>query len=286
MKFSFLTYQFCRFPLEYCFKMAQSCGFNGVEVWGARPHAYTYDMDRDATAAVNSWKKRYGVEVSMFTPEILAYPYSLVSRSAKEYKETVSYLLSSVETAAAIGAPYMQITAPHPGYGVNKSEVWAQLVNGVGQLSRRAQQLGVTVLMESLSPSEGNLITTAWDLRRLIDDVGSPALKGMLDLVPPVIANEPFGEYFDVLGPDMAYVHLCNSDGATEYHSQLNDAKGVIPMQAMFAVLLRHGYNGWCSIELLAPYFKDPELYLVQSAQYLAQVCQNLGIQHGLGHNL
>lgn len=40
MKFSFLTYQFARYPLEYCFYMAKEYGFNGVEVWGARPHAY------------------------------------------------------------------------------------------------------------------------------------------------------------------------------------------------------------------------------------------------------
>jgi hypothetical protein len=30
MKFSFLTYQFCRFPLEYSFKMAKYYGFDGI----------------------------------------------------------------------------------------------------------------------------------------------------------------------------------------------------------------------------------------------------------------
>ena len=278
MKFSFLSYQFCRFPLEYCFEMAQKHGFDGVEVWGARPHAYAYDMDRDAVGAVNGWKKRYGVEVSMFTPEILAYPYSLVSRSGKEFEETVAYLTRSVEVAAGIGARYMQITAPHPGYRIDRKAVWNQLVEGVGRLCDRAAGLGVDVLMESLTPSEGNLITTAGDLKALIDEVGSPALKGMLDLVPPVVANEPFSEYFWALGDRMAYVHLCNSDGATEYHSQLDDAGGVIPMEELFLLLKRQGYDGWCSLELLAPYFKDPELYLIQAARVLERICASLGI--------
>ena len=77
MKFSFLTYQFCRFGLEHSFKMAQEYGFEGVEVWGGRPHAYAHDMGREEIQAILGWKKQYGVEISMFTPEILAYPYSI-----------------------------------------------------------------------------------------------------------------------------------------------------------------------------------------------------------------
>ena len=68
MKFSFLTYQFARYPLEYCFYMAKEYGFNGIEVWGARPHAYAYDMDNTMIRQVIDWKKKYGIEISMFTP--------------------------------------------------------------------------------------------------------------------------------------------------------------------------------------------------------------------------
>ena len=118
MKFSFLTYQFCRFGLEHSFKMAQEYGFEGVEVWGGRPHAYAHDMGREEIQAILGWKKQYGVEISMFTPEILAYPYSLTSSMEKERRETIEYLLESVETAARLGTDKMQITAKHPGYGV------------------------------------------------------------------------------------------------------------------------------------------------------------------------
>ena len=59
MKFSFLTYQFCRFGLEHSFKMAQEYGFEGVEVWGGRPHAYAHDMGREEIQAILGWKKQY-----------------------------------------------------------------------------------------------------------------------------------------------------------------------------------------------------------------------------------
>ncbi|MCC8110068.1 MAG: TIM barrel protein, partial [Planctomycetes bacterium] len=133
--------------------------------------------------------------------------------------------------------------------------------------------------------SEGNLITTAADLKRLIDHVGSPALKGMLDVVPPVIANEPFDEYFWALRDRMAYVHLCNSDGVSEYHAQLDATGGVIPLRELFILLKNRRYDGWCSMELLAPYFKDPELYLVESARSLAGICRDVGIEVNLLKN-
>ena len=281
MKFAFLTYQFARYPLEYCFRMAKEYGFEGVEVWGARPHAYAPDMDREAVNAVLGWKKQYGIEVSMFTPEILAYPYSLVSASQKERRETIDYLIRSVETAAAIGTDKMQITAKHPGYGRDREEVWDMLTEGVGALCRRAEQVGVDVIMESLSPSEGNVITTADDIAALQRRVGSHALCTMIDVVPPFIANEPYSEYFDKLGDTMRYVHICNGDGATEFHMQLDDPAGVIPLTDFFRVLKRNHYDGWCSTELLAPYFRDPELYLSQSGRAIRRICGESGIIRG-----
>ena len=279
MRFSFLTYQFCRFPLEYSFKMAKEYGFEGVEVWGARPHAYAYDVDKEYIGNINEWKKKYGVEISMFTPEILAYPYSFTSRMAKERKETLDYLIKSVEVAAAIGTDKMQITAPHPGYGINRKEVWSNLVENVAALAKRGEEVGVDIIIESLSPSEGNLITTADDLLDLFEEVGSPALKSMIDVVPPIIANEPFSEYFDKLKDKMVYIHICNSDGVTEFHMQLDDPRGVIPITDMFTVFQRKEYKGWCSLELLAPYFKDPELYLAQAARVINTVCKELNIE-------
>jgi len=160
MKFSFLTYQFCRFGLEHSFKMAQEYGFEGVEVWGGRPHAYAHDMGREEIQAILGWKKQYGVEISMFTPEILAYPYSLTSSMEKECRETIEYLLKSVlrteclqkggEPAARLGTDKMQITAKHPGYGVKRETVWGYLEEGTSILCRRAGELGVDIILESL----------------------------------------------------------------------------------------------------------------------------------------
>lgn len=281
MRFSFLTYQFARYPLEICFQMAKEYGFEGLEIWGARPHAYAWDMEVQNIRQITNWKKHYGIEVSMYTPELLAYPYNLVSADVRERKETVAYLKRSVEVAAAIGTDKMQITMKHPGYGRNRKEIWKLMEDGLREICFKAAEQNVDIILESLTPSEGNMITCVDDIAEIQERVHSSALCTMIDVVPPFIANEPYSEYFDKLNGTMKYVHICNSDGKTEFHSQLNDSYGTIPLHDFFRILRRNQYDGWCSLELLAPYFREPELYLSQAAGTIHDICEKLQIMRG-----
>ena len=52
MKYSFLTYLFCRFPLEHSFQMAQYYGFDGIEICGSLPHANAYDKDVESVMII------------------------------------------------------------------------------------------------------------------------------------------------------------------------------------------------------------------------------------------
>ena len=181
-----------------------------------------------------------------------------------------------------MGTDRIQITAPHPGYMVDKDEAWEHLVYGLTKISERAGELGVRVIIEHLSYSEGgNLLTTADDLVKIIKDVDRPALCSMIDVVPPFLANEPYSEYFEKLGDKMIYLHLCNNDGVTEVHTPLDDPNGVLPLKDFFKVVKRYGYNDWASIELLTPYWRDPEMYLAGSLEYLEKLLREVGIDRG-----
>jgi len=278
MKFSFLTYLFYRYPLEYCFEIAKRYGFEGIEIWGGRPHAYAYDLNNHRIDDINKWKNKYNLEISMFTPEVLAYPYSLTSRLEEERRDTVDYLLKSVEVTALIGANKMQVVADHPGYHRSHKEVWNNLIENLKRICDKAEEMNVEIVIEAFTPSEGNLITKAEDLYRLLEEIESTSLKAMIDVVPPVVANEPFSEYFNRLKDKIAYIHFSNSDGVTEQHILLDDPKGVIPAKEMFSIFKNYGYNGWCSLELLVPYFKDPELYLLQTVNLVNKICNEIGI--------
>lgn len=270
MNLAFLSLQFCRYPLERCFEMAAHYGYQGVELWGARPHAYPGDMDAAAVRQINQLKKKYGVEVPMYTPELLAYPYNLVSPNERERDETVAYLKEAVRVCAAMECPGMLLTAGHPGYGRSADEVWRDLIFGLREVAGTAKTAGIQLCMESLGPDTSPVISRSDDLLRLIQDVDMPCFGAMLDMAIPPLVGEPFSEYFEKLRGHTKYVHLCGCDGVYETHLQPTD--GTIPFEDFFAILDRCGYAGWCSVEVLEPYYRDPELYLAQSRRFLRQV--------------
>ena len=267
MQLSFLSYLFRRFPLEYSFAAAGRYGFDGVEIWGARPHAYPPDLDAGEIADIRRAARENRVRISAYTPELSAYPYNLVSPLEKEREETQQYLARALEIAAELEAERVLFTLPHPGYAARREKVLAEAVQRLKQLSDLAQRLGVKLMLETLSPSESSLITTADEAQDLLEQVASDAMTVMLDLVPPTIANEPLASYLDRFAGRLDYVHVCNSDGASEFHAELG--QGVLPLQDVFDVLQRHGFDGWYSIELLSPYFRDPELYLANSKRLM-----------------
>ena len=82
------------------------------------------------------------MEISAYTPEILAYPYNLASPNPKERTETKDYLLCSLEVAAAIGTGRMLMTIPHPGYRVGKREARNLVLEPLRQICMRAEVLG------------------------------------------------------------------------------------------------------------------------------------------------
>ena len=52
MKFGCFSLDFRRFPLEHAFAAAQKYGFDGLEIWGGRPHAYPQDVTSELAAQV------------------------------------------------------------------------------------------------------------------------------------------------------------------------------------------------------------------------------------------
>ena len=147
MQLSFLSYLFRRFPLEYSFAAAGRYGFDGVEIWGARPHAYPPDLDAGEIADIRRAARENRVRISAYTPELLAYPYNLVSPLEKEREETQRYLARALEIAAELEAERVLFTLPHPGYAARREKVLAEAVQRLKQLrkDRRPRQIAADV---------------------------------------------------------------------------------------------------------------------------------------------
>jgi protein FrlC len=276
MKFGFISLDFRRYPLEFCFQMAQRYGFDGLEIWAGRPHAFPGDMDPGAIAEINDWKKKYGVEVPMYTANVLGGNYRITATKGKERQEAVELYKRHIDVAKAIKAPAVLVVADHPGYMIDPYEAWEALADSMMQLCDYAEGTGVKVVIEPLTPMESPLICTADDCVRLFRDVGHDNLEAMMDVVPPVVCHEPFSEYFVKLGKRMNYIHICNTDGRSDAHTRLEE--GVIPIRDMFAVFKNWDYGGYVTAELYSEGYHDPELFLSNTARILGSIRDELSI--------
>ena len=278
MKLSFLSMAYSRYSLSKAFSEAERLGMDGIEVWGGRPHAYVYDCDDMMINEINRMSRDTGVPVCAYTPENCVYPYNLCSQSEKERRETVEYYKLALDVAAQIGAKLIQITPGDPGYEGNERDDWRHLVEGMQEVCAHAEKVGVDVVMESLSPYESLIITTADDLQRLINDVPSPRMYGMLDCVNPLVMQESYSNYFEKLGDKMGHIHLTDGNGIS--HAHMVVGTGEVVFEELLLMIERYKYDRYCSIELGGDSAHgDPEFYMSLSVRRIREMMKRLGIQ-------
>ena len=278
MKVALLSLAMQRYKLPKIFEVAGYYGYDGVEIWGGRPQAYPYDMDDARCEEVLKLKEKWDLEVSMYTPEVLGYPYNIASPDKKERQETIDYLKYSIDVAKKIETPRVQLAVGHAGYDQSRKENFDNVTYVMKELADYAEKKDIDLIIEAVTIMESNVIAFLADLVDLLDAVDSPRVKTMIDTVTPVVHWETFTDYFEKLGDKMEYVHFIGSDGASPAHLKVTNS--VIPMDSVLQVFKKYGYDGWLSSELGGAYLKDPELHFAEEIKNIRGLLDANGIPH------
>lgn len=259
MKIGMFTSGYQRNPIEHVFEDAKRFGYDYIELWGARPHAYPFDLKKGGIKEIRALIERYEMPVRILTPEMNAYPYNIMIGTEEMRKESVDYVKLSMDMAKELGAEATLISAAHAGYQATRKEIWERLFRCMQEITDYADRIGHRVIMEALTPYESNVVTTANDLAELFDLVPSANLVGMCDIVPPFVQNESIMTYFDKLGDKMAHIHFIDSDGSSDTHYM--PGEGRMPLKELMCELKERNYNGTMTIELVTCYINEPRLY-------------------------
>ena len=199
MELGIFTSGYQRYPLERAFSDAGRLGYDYIELWGGRPHAFAPDLRLGGVAEIRSMVEKYQMPVYVYTPEHNAYPYNYMAGGRAQWEDSMEYLELCLEMGKALGAEYTLISVGHGGYSVPRRALWARLMESLRRLADRAEALDHKILLESLTPWESNLCTTAGELAQALEEVDSPCLLGMCDVVAPAAAGEPVENYLDLL---------------------------------------------------------------------------------------
>lgn len=259
MQWGMFTCGYQRYPLDKAFADAREFGYDYIELWGGRPHAFAPDLMNGELDHVRALIEQYEMPVWVYTPEHNAYPYNYMIGSELQRKDALSYLKCALDAGKALGAEYTLVSAGHAGEAATPKQIRQRLVLSLQELASHAERIGHTIVLETLTPYETNACITAEDLKEVLDAVDSEYLMGMCDIVVPFVCNEPILGYLDKLGPRMRHLHIVDSDGVSDSHLVPGD--GCIPLAEVLAGLHAYDYKGRATIELVTAYMDDPSYY-------------------------
>lgn len=97
---------------------------------------------------------------------------------------TAAWMERLVEMCAAMGGAYLVHGSPRQRRvpeGGDPRLAWDRARECFARAGRRAQACGVTYCIEPLSRREANLLNTVEEAARMVDEVGIPALRTMID---------------------------------------------------------------------------------------------------------
>jgi D-psicose/D-tagatose/L-ribulose 3-epimerase len=127
---------------------------------------------------------------------------------------------------------------------------WDLAVKNLYKVSQLAQDRGLEIALEPLNRFESDLVNTASDVMRLINDINHPAAKVLLDGFHMSIEERDFEKAIVAAGDKLIHVQVSENYRGTP-------GTGQTPWHSLKAGLAKVNYKGAVSIESFTPEIKE-----------------------------
>ncbi len=230
-------------------RYAAALGYDGLEVapftLGDEPHR----LPPGARAALRRAAAEAGVEITGLHWLLVTPPgLSVTSRDAPVRARTVEVMRRLVGLCADLGGRVLVHGSPAQRRidpDDDPAAAWARARDCFAAAAAEAETAGVLYCLEPLAPRETNLVNTLAEAAAMVEAVGSPAFRTMLDTSAAGAAEAlPVPDLLDRWLPTGLIAHV-----------QINDSNRRGPGQGgdrfapVLAALVRHGYAGTVAVE-------------------------------------
>lgn len=255
-KLAGMNLHYMNYSLEYFLQSMVKHEVANIELWGGFPHLYSEDVTLADAARIRREMESYDLHLICYTPEQLMYANNIAASEPDIRKRSIDYYMKNIEITQELGTNFMLMTSGWGYYDEPIAEAWSSSRDALAALAKRADELGVTLLLEPLQPFESNLVTNIHTLKQMLQDVNRNSLKGMLDIVAMAVAGDSIQDYFETLGADLRHIHLI--DGNPSGHLAVGD--GSLPIKSYLEEIDSFRYKGYLSLELAASsYYLEPD---------------------------
>ena len=207
-------------------------------------------------------EKKYGIKIIGICPEQTnPKPNNMAAKDKLMQKRVLNYFKNAIDVACLVHANQVVVTSGWAYYSESVCEAFTRSVSMLKKVSEYADNKGMLLAIEALQPEESLIANSAEQLKTLIDEVNSPALKVCVDFGAMERAGDTIQSYFDIFKNDIIHTHFVDTDfenGKKITHLAWGDGKR--NMKDDILCLYKNGYRGVLSVESINDrYFRRPE---------------------------
>ena len=242
-------------------------GFNGVDIWGGRPHVYRTDYSETELIRLRKMIEQENLVVSSFMPAFYRYPHSLSSPNERVREDSIDYMLRCADNAEILGAKVLLVVPGRSLYGQGVDDAFNRLLDSINQVCIYSEQYELKLGIEPANRLITDLVVTYQDVLTITNKLNHPSLGVVLDTGHLFLNKENLIDVMDNLGQLILQYHVNDNDG--EVQQNLIPGDGDFDFQNFLSILNNIGYSGFLSLELGWDYTLDPEPALRKSLERL-----------------
>lgn len=256
-------------------EFAKAVGYDGMELapftFSDEPHL----MIPAERTAIRRAAREAGIDITglhwlLLTPRGL----SITSADEAVRRRTIDVMLRLIELCHDLGgsvlvhgSPAQRAVPPGDSPGVAR----ARACECLATVADHAYAAGVTYCIEPLAPSETQVINTIAEAAAIVDEIGSPALRTMIDTSAAGRAEEePLAALADRWLPTGRLGHIQVND-----RNRRGPGEGDDRFAPFFAALVRHGYQGVVAVEPFK-YVPNGQATAARSIGYIRGILESI----------
>ena len=183
----------------------------------------------------------------------------------EERAATIEHYKEVIDLAHDLGAERVLYIAGWRSYGVSTEEALGWTLNALIQIATYAATKGVTICIEPTS-ADSNLIDTAGQALKLLEQTGQPNVKLMFDTYHALYRNEVSSDYVHEMAPHLAHVHFADID-------RRPPGEGIVDWAGVMQALKDIDFNGYLTMEIgFAARRVEPDRFARSAIEYLKGV--------------
>jgi fructoselysine 3-epimerase len=273
MKLSLSTFLYLNYSLETAIRQIAIAGFDAIDVWGGRPHAYRNDLREHEIRRLRRLLDDLGMEMAAFIPAQIQYPSILCSPIMHIRMESVRYINTSIETAARLGAHIVSVRPGHTLHEQDLDDGWNRLADSLERICEFAASYDLLIAIEPADEYQTDLINTGIQAMDMIDQLDCDNLGVQFNTGHAQLMGEDTPLVIQHLADRLFHIQINDNNGVRD--QRLIPGEGKYDYQQLKFALQKVPYDGFLAGDLGWDYTLNPDPAAVKTLEFLENLIHN-----------